>query len=66
MKMQHAHVHSALTVKAPVESVEGGLQRAAGLSDQPLRLPAAQSRQVLLHSAGTAGWTLRTHPQVLS
>lgn len=62
----HTHTHTLLTVEAPVESIEGRLQRPAGFSDQSLGLSSAQTSQVLLHGAGTTSWTLRTHPQMFT
>ena len=62
----HTHPHTLLTVKTPVESIEGGLQRPAGLSDQPLCFSAAETRQVLLHGGGTTSRTLRAHPQMFT
>lgn len=62
----YQQTHTLLTVKAPVETVERSLQRSASLSDQSLSLSGAQTGQVLLHGAGTAGRTLRTHPQMFT
>lgn len=62
----HTHTHVILTVEAPVESVEDSLQRPAGLSDQSFGLLGAQPGQFLLHVAGAACGTLRTHPQMFT
>lgn len=54
-----------LTIEGLVLSGEGVLQGPAGVSEQPLHLPAAQRGQFVLHAAGAAGVALGTDAQVL-
>lgn len=54
-----------LTVELLVLPCEGGLQRAAVVSQQSLQLLGALHGQVLLHVAGAAGVTLSTDAKVL-